>query len=96
MSFRVKLRIKSVNPCYPVKPAPASPDLPQIKTGPELLRLLFEAAKKMPPLGEGQWTRRWMDSPGLPDPRFTPTCTVNTPPNDWYIRNGVATTGGVQ
>lgn len=90
MTFRIKLRIKSVNPCYPVKAAPVSvfPSLRDV-TDPDLLRRLYEAAKSMRPIGEGPWTRRWMDSPGLPDPRFNPTCSMTVPPGiNWISWNG--------
>jgi hypothetical protein len=91
MSFRVKLRIKSVNPCYPVKPVPAQAQLPQIKTDPELLRLLYEAAKQSRPAGD-YWTRRWAESPGLPDPRFNPTCMQFYPAGEPFT----SWNGGVQ
>lgn len=74
MSFRVKLRIKSVNPCYPVKPAPVRSQLPQIKTDADLLRDLYEAAKRVSPARNDDWAQRWPAAPGLPDPRFSPTC----------------------
>jgi len=88
MSFRVKLRIKSVNPCYPVKPAPVQAQLPQLKTNPELLKAIYEAAKSMRPIGEDAWTRRWARGPGLPDPRFNPTCSMRALPGDYQIWNG--------
>lgn len=69
MSFRVKLRIKSVNPCYPNKLAPVSVFPPMREaTDPGLLRRLYEAAIARPLEGD-QWTRRWAVGPNLPDPR---------------------------
>lgn len=78
MSFRVKLRIKSVNPCYPVKPVPAALAFPPIKTDPELLRFLYEAAKQAMPPQINPWRIQW-PSPGLPDPRFNPMSTGAPP-----------------
>jgi len=79
MSFRVKLRIKSVNPCYPVKPAPASPNFGRpLRTNQELLDGLYEAAKRMPPLGP-EWVRRF-DHGNL----------TYRGPNTCFLWNGVA------
>lgn len=86
MSFKVKVRVKAwkVNPWFP-RVGPLGP-----ATDPDLLRQLYEAAKKQAPLGEGQWTRRWMNSPGLPDPRFSPTCTGSPPPGLNFISRTLA------
>lgn len=89
MSFRVKLRIKSVKPY--IAPVPSLPlgTLPKIETGEKLLRDLYEAAKTMRPIGGGPWTRRWAESPGLPGPRFNPTCSYSPPPGiNWQSWNG--------
>jgi len=78
MSFRVKLRIKSVKPYQP--PAPADHFIPRVQWDEDRLRKLYDEAVKMPMPGEGQWTRRWMGSPGLPDPGMNPTCASPVAP----------------
>ena len=77
MSVRVTLRLKHIKPYVgPRRNIYGGPPLiPLLEPDPEFDRLLREAARRGA-------ARRWASTPapGLPDPRFTPTCTMNVPP----------------
>jgi hypothetical protein len=58
MTFRIKLRLKSLNPHYPRKPAPNTARFPDIQTDPYLLKRLKDAINQ-PVQHDWRYPIRW-------------------------------------